>query len=82
MCLVLYYGFHACDSLEPMSYEVFTFFYLLSQYLRVIQISRPQKDVNYLSFTIPLWHQMLMNCALGLVHFHCNGMEKVLKSSG
>ena len=77
MCLVLYYGFDACDSLEGIY-----FFFLLSQYLRVIQISRPQKDANYLSFTIPLQDQMLMNCALGLVHFHCDGMKKELKSSG
>lgn len=82
MCLVLYYGFGACDYLELMSYEVFTFFYLLSQYLRVIQISRPQRMGIIYHFTIPLWDQMLMNCALGLVHFYCNGMTKELKSSG
>lgn len=33
-----------------MSDEVFTYFYLLSQYLRVIQINEPEKDGNYLSF--------------------------------
>ena len=82
MCLVLYYGFDACDSLEPMSDEVFTFVYLLSQYLREFKLVDLKRMGIIYHFTISLRDKMLMNCALGLVHFHCNGMTKELKSSG